>query len=164
LTAIYHPPMIVKGWQDVTGYAKPTIRHVRLEGSGDLKLGAGKDYEVVITWLADAHTLEIGRGFAPDFYPDFWDDLKQLGPQLETVRFEIPEETEPFQFDREEYKAWGGLLDSIEELVTYRFEHGRPFSVVERMVVSESEWVNRQQDFVWRCFYNTRLDQYVGHE
>ena len=96
----------------------------------------------MITLFIDAHTLEIGLGYAPDFCSRFLDDLKESGPQLKTIRFEIP-----------------------EELVVYRFEHGRPFSVVERMVVDESERVSRKQDVAWRSYYdNYCLDQYVRPE
>lgn len=153
-------------WQDLTKHAKPTIRHVRLENPDDRELVESDGCNAVFSLLTDVHTLEIGRGYAPNFYPDFWEDLKQFLPQLRTIRFEIPEETEPHPYPPSEYQAWGAeLLHGIEELVTYRFQQGRPFSVVERMVVSESEPINRQQDFVWRSFYSDRrLDQYIGHE
>jgi hypothetical protein len=46
--------------------------------------------------------------------------------------------------------------------VKHRFEQGRPFSAVERMVVSEDDRENRLQAYVWRCFYGVRkLDQYI---
>ena len=155
---------IVGAWRNLTGYARPTIQHVRLDnpdnGYTDLAEGGAT------TWFMDVHTLEIGRGYAQDFYPEFWDDLKESGPQLKIIRFEISEATEPHQLWEREYKRWGGkLLDSIQELVTYRFEHGRPFSAVERMVISKCEWVNRQQDIAWRWFYNDRhLGEYIQHE
>jgi hypothetical protein len=152
-------------WEDITGHARPTIRHARLcdypedvEDAQDLR-GAKK----VIPLLADVHTLEVGRGYLSLFYPSFLDDLKQLGPQLKTIRFEVWEEMEPFKENSDTYEHWGGcLLDEIEDLVKHRFEEGRPFSVVERMVVSESERSNRLQDHVWRCFYGDRnLGRYL---
>lgn len=154
---------ISEAWQDLTGYARPTIRHVRLHdepGSADPYLS---EDGTVISLLMDADTLEVGSGYVPSFYDDFWDDLKQLGPQLKTIRFEIPEEMEPPGLSDE--KFGGYPLDDIEDLVRYRFEQGRPFSSVERMVVSESERVNRRLDFLWRCFYGScGLDQYVRPE
>ena len=156
---------IGEAWRDLTGYAGPTIQHIRLENSKDRRLGNGKG-DRVTTLFMDAHTLEIGRGYVPDFYSGFWDDLKKLGPQFVTIRFEIPERTVPFRWSGKESEFRGGkLLCSIEDLVTYRFKQGRPFSAVERMVVSESEQVNRQQDLVWRYFFNDCcLDKYIRHE
>jgi len=97
------------------------------------------------------------------WYRGFLNDLKQLGPQLKTIRFELEGNTEPFKDRADVYGGWGGeVLDKIEELVKYRFKHGCPFSAVERMVVSETEKEGRLQDYVWRCFYGDRgLGQYV---
>ena len=155
---------IAKVWNDLTGYARPTIRHVHLHSDVDDDLGTGGTASTVVSLLLDAHTLEIGYGYFPHWYDGFLSDLKQLaGPRLKTIRFGISDTQEPFRSREEEYEDWGGyLLDPIEELVKYRCEQGQPFSVVERMVVSGSERSNRQQDYVWRCFYGSReLSQYV---
>ena len=154
---------VAEVWNDLTGYARPTIRHVRLHDDveGGHFGGAGS---TALSLLLDAHTLEIGNGYFPFWYDEFLDDLKELGPQLKTIRFAIWDELEPFESKADEYQNWGGggLLDDIEELVKYRCEQGRPFSAVERMVISKSERSNRQQDYVWRCFYGSRkLSQYV---
>ena len=151
-------------WEDIVGYARPTIRHVHLrgfpEGSSDASVIDGR---AVFPLLADAHTLEVGRGYLMHWYGDFLGDLMQLGPDLKTTRFEVWEEMDPLVERSDGDEMYGhDLLDGIEELVRYRFENHRPFSVVERMVVSESEQNNRQQGYVWRCFYNDRkLGQYV---
>ena len=48
--------------------------------------------------FADAYTIEIGHGFLLNSYDNFLSDLKsELGPQLNTIRFEVPEEAELFQ-------------------------------------------------------------------
>lgn len=161
-TVVCSLDIIADVWQDLAGYAKPIIRHACLENSQGRRLGSGKGHRM-ITLFTNVHTLEIGRGYAPNFYPEFWNDLKRLGPQLKTIRFEIPEETEPFRGSSKGYDICGGkLLDVIEGLVAYRSEHKRPFSAVERMVASENERVNRRQDLVWKYFYNERyLDQYI---
>ena len=153
---------IPKSWERITGSARSSIKHIRLENPTNIKMryheGNG-----AIALLTDVCVLEVGRGYVPNFYPNFWDDLKGLGPQLKTIRFEIPEETEPFRGWADEYKKWGGEpLDAIEDLVIYRSSHGRPFSCVERMVVSDSKQVNREQKFVWRYFFNDRrLGRYI---
>ena len=149
-------------WQDLAGYARPQIRHVQLYDypEGGRYYGGWRYGREIIPLLTDAYTLEVGCDY---LYSDFLDDLKQLGPQLSTIRFEVWEETEPSRESGDEYESWGGsLLDQIEDLVKYRFEQGRPFSAVERMVVSESERPNKLQDHVWRRFYDGRnLGQYV---
>lgn len=155
------PPVIAKAWRDITGYVNPTIKHIRLENPDEVRLDEDEDPAVAL--FADGvHTLEIGSGYLTQLSSDFLRSLEQLGPQLKTIRFEIPEETEPFGGPIHEH-GWGSdLLDNIVDLVVYRFEHGRPLSSVERMVVSESERINRQQSFVWRSFYDDRsLYQHV---
>jgi hypothetical protein len=153
---------IAEDWQDLTGYTRPAIRHVRLydypESARDYY--GGSDERAIIPLLMDAYTLDVGSDY---LCSDILDDLKQLGAQLGTIRFEVWEEMEPFKENSDEYEHWGdSLLDEIEDLVKHRFEEGRPFSVVERMVVSESERSNRLQDHVWRRFYDGRnLGQYV---
>ena len=157
---------VIETWEGLTRDAPPTIRHVRY-----WKYSEARDLEsefnghAVIPLLADAHTLEIGRGYLLSWYPAFLDDLKQLGPQLKTIRFEIPETKEPFEWEDWDGRRRVKLLDQIEELVKSRFEHGYPFSAVERMVVDKTGRVSGQRDHVWRCFYDSRgLDQYVRPE
>ena len=155
------PGDIAKTWEDFTGYARPTIRHVHLDDSG--AIDRERSNLTLSSVLLDAHTLEIGVGYLPDWYDGFLDDLKQLGPQLKTIRFAIP--------GRDEFWGDNELFDAIEDLVQYRFDQGRPLSAVERMVTdrcraasgtSESKRVNREQEFVWKCFYDCRkLSKYV---
>ena len=155
-----YPSEITEVWEDLTRYARPTIRHIRLHNHPGFINFDEDECGMIIPFFMDAHTLEIGHPYVIHFYTGFLEDLKQLGPQLKTIRFELQEETEPFE-ESEEYDNWDGrLLDVIEELVTYRFIQGRPFSSVERMVVSESERTGRQLDYVWRCFYD-RLERFV---
>ena len=87
----------------------------------------------------------------------FWAGLKGLGPQLRTIRFEVPERLEPFGGSDDPTWFWAvRVLDRIADLVEHRFKEGRPFSTVERMVVSEDEQVDSLQDRVWRRFYDGR--------
>ena len=156
------PGDIAKIWEDFTGYARPIIRHVHLDDNGPIDCDEYKDLTLVPVF-SHAHTLEIGLRYLPDWYDRFLDDLKQLGPQLKTIRFAIPEELEPFVGDVE-FRGDSALLDTIEDLVQYRFSQGRPLSVVERMVTNDNEGANREQDFVWRCLYNGReLGKYLDN-
>ena len=154
---------MTEAWEDLTQHARPTIRHIRLHDHPEGFEINPPNGGTVISLFADAHTLEIGNIYTSCFYNGFMDDLKQLGPQLKTIRFELIQETEPFR-ESNVYDDWDGrVLDDIEDLVKDRFEHGRPFSAVERMVVSGSARTNRLQDYVWRCFYS-RLERYIRPE
>ena len=148
-------------WERLTGYARPVIRRIRLDG--DMKTAGLHDRSATFaSMLLDAHILEIGDGYFPFWYDGFVEDLQQLGSQLKILRFAIPEEMELFGGNGGDEEDRDILLGEITELVKYRFEHGRPLSSVERMVVGGDERSNRQQDFVWRCFYRSyMLGQYV---
>ena len=165
LTFEYNFNLIAETWEEFTGYAKPTIRHIRLANPYGLDFGTDdpENREVLSLYL-DAQTLEIGRGYAK-LYRGFLHDLKRLGPQLEIIRFEIPKGIRPYLELGDERGWWtDGLLDFIEDLVIYRFERGRPLSSVERMVVSKNKEVNRKLDLWWKSFYNDRhLDRYLLH-
>lgn len=166
---------IVGAWQNYTGYAGPTIRQLRFENQKQARCG-GVEGSVGMLF-ADVHTVEIGHGctcfyhgFVP-LCPRILDDLKELWPQLRTIRFKIPGQEDacegmmmgPFL---EDYDPQGErLFDQIEELVVYRFKQKRPFSSVERMLISESEEIDREQELKWSRFYRgRRLDQYIQHE
>jgi len=153
----------VEAWEDLTGYAKPVIRHIRLyDGPEYVEHGCG-DNSTVVLLMADAHTLEVGFNYVMGWYRSFWEDLKQLGAQLKTIRFEVSGDMEPCPDYDCLHDDWDwDVLDSVEDLAKYRFDQGRPFSTVERLVVSESERDNRLQAYVWRCFYGSRnISQYV---
>jgi len=116
--------------------------------------------------MMDAQTLEVGFNYLTGWYSSFWEDLKQLGTQLKTIRFEVSGDMEPcpaYDCIHDDFDC--AMWDTIEDLVKYRFNQGRPFSAVERLVVSEKgekERENRLQAYVWRCFYGIRkLGQYV---
>ena len=146
---------LAETWEDLTGYAKPIICHIRLyDGPEFVEDECCDDYSSVALLMMDAQTLEVGSTYLLGWYKSFWEELKQLGTQLKTIRFEVSKDMEPI----DDSYMW----DHIEDLVKYRFEQGRPFSAVERMVVSESDRENRLQAYVWRCFYVARkLDQYI---
>lgn len=105
--------------------------------------------------MADAHTLDIGLTYLENYC--FQAKLKQLGPQLKTIRFEISEKMNPIKgLGDHRLPGDSQVLDRIAKLIEHRFKEGRALSTVERMVVSENEQVNRLQDRVWRQFYDSR--------
>ena len=148
-------------WEDLTGYAKPVIRHVRLYDGPEFVDHCCSESTTVILLMVDAQALEVGYNYLMGWYDSFWEDLKQLGPQLKAIRFEVSGDAEPCPDEgcmHEDDELW----ENIEDLAKYRSDQGRPFSTVERLVVSESERENRLQAYVWRCFYGSRkIDQHV---
>ena len=141
-------------WDTFTRCEKPTLRHVRLDGW--LTYGCLGDPEFA-SILVDAHTLEIGSDYYPSWYDGFREDLEQHAPQLKVIRFAISGQFGPYGHGEEAGREI--LLGQIEDLVRYRFEHGRPFSAVERMSFRRH---NEVLDYLWRCFYDRRkLGQYL---
>ena len=153
---------LAETWEDFTGYTRPTVRHIRLEGG--LEVDDCDDHDTAfVSGFLDVHILEIGSGYIPLWYCGVLDELKQLGPRLKVIRFAIPDGLEQFG-GSDGGEVWGcSLLEQIEDLVRHRFQQGRPFSAVERMVVGETD--DGQQDYLWRRFYDSRrLGQYVRPE
>lgn len=141
------PYHITQVWQDLTGYARPTIGHVRLKDPWPVSFRG----DAMTTLLMDAHTLELGCVCVEYFCPDLWIQLKKVGPQLKTVRFGAGSVL------MDDCPRTNSLLGRIEDLVAYMFEHGRPISSVGCMMVSRNE----RQDSVWESFYRRRLHRYV---
>ena len=161
LTAKCSPRDFAETWEDLAGYAKPAIRHIRLYDGPDEVDHYCPDNNTIVLLMLDAHTLEVGFNYMTGWYRGFWGELKQLGTQLKTIRFEVSGEMEPC-VDEDDWDVDDEVWDNIEDLVKYRSEQGRPFSTVQRLVVSESERENRMQDYAWRCFYGCRkIGQYV---
>jgi len=148
-------------WEALTGYAKPIIRHIRLyDGPDHVDHDCWDDNSSAVLLMMDAQTLEVGFNYLQGWYRSFWEDLKQLGTQLKTIRFEVSDEMEPCRGNDCSHEEC--FMDTIEDLVKCRFDRTRPFSAVERMVVSENDRENRLQAYVWRCSYGVRkLGQYV---
>ena len=149
-------------WRTFTGRARPTINHIYV-GDGTTWRRRSAGYLVI---LLDARTLEVELIYT---HPGgecgsetFWDRVKRAGAQLKTIRFEVSEDMDPFRSRIDDLDVENRVFDKIENLVKYRFERGRPFAAVERLVVSGNERVNRLQAHVWRCFYNGRdIGRYV---
>ena len=154
-------PAAEEVWRDVTGNAQPTIRHISLfDGSeGGLRV---RGYEnVLIPLMGDAHTLEISREYTQCWVNDIWEHLREFGSQLKIIHFEVSVDSmEPLQGPDTTYDDF--VFKELEGLAKWRFEQGQPFSAIERMVVSEDPEANRQQEEIWRRFYEGRgIYQYL---
>ena len=159
------PDDVVAAWEGLVGYLRPTIQCNCYESPGHfcnngLQVGTS---EIILTLFTDAHTLNISCAHSclsfSCLYPDFWDNLKKLGPELTTIQVEIPKQSQWKASECGCDPKSERLIVAIEDLVRYRFEHGQPFSSVKSMV-SESDKVNTEQELIWREFLD-RLDQYV---
>ena len=139
--------LVVETWRNLTEHAKPIIKRVRFENPDDI------DYHgeagVVIKLFMDASILEIGHGCA-DLYPDFWDGLERLGPQLMIIRFELPGDAEGFP----------GLLKDIEGLIKRMYNSRLPLPLVQRLVIDENGSVNGWQELAWKLFSEGHLSRY----
>jgi hypothetical protein len=137
---------------------KPVIRHICLY-NGPIHaqhLVARNLDNVVALLMANIQTLEVGYNYLKGWYNDFWDDLKQL-MQLKTICFEVLKDMCLDDCTHFDCSCWNAI-----DLVKYQFEPRWPFSVVERLVVSESERENRLNSYLWRWLYGThKLAQYV---
>ena len=152
-------------WRNLTEHTRPSLLCVRIHGQRPMGMFDYSDISTVVsTLMADAHTLEIGLTYSMWWGDTFWRELNQLGPRLKTVRFEVSDKVEPFVDPTSaRYLPNDCLFDEIEELVKRRFREGRPFSTVERMIVSEDEEMNRLQDSLWREFYDARgIQKYLA--
>lgn len=154
---------IEEPWETFTGHARPTIKHIHV-GDGTTWINRGGKF-VVPLLDAYAHTLEVELIYTHTtgwHYDTFWNRVKRAGLQLKTIRFEVSENMDPFHSRMDDPDKDNQVFSRIEDLVKYRFEQGRPFAVVERLVVSEDERVNRLQAHAWNSFYNSRgIGRYV---
>jgi len=156
---------VAEDWQYLTEYARPTIHHVRFYDKQPTDFPPyGFSPMVITTLMADAQTVEMGMSYSGCKSNTLWAELKQLGPQLKVIRFEISEELDPLGGSNDLSPFLDDkVLERIADLVEYRLKEGRPFSTVERMVGSEDEWVDLQQDRVWRSFYeDRRIGEYLA--
>ena len=156
-------PNVASNWQRLTEYARPTIHHVCVYDKQPANTVPYDYISAPITALmVDAHTVEIGLTYSWYRDGEFWAELKRLGSQLKTVRFEVSEKVEPFRgsnySDSESESPFcvNHILEKVEDLVKCRFREGRPLSTVERMVTSEDKRVNQLQDDVWTRFFSGR--------
>ena len=59
------------------------------------------------------------------WYKNFREDLKQLGTQFKTIRFEVSGDLEPWlEIDDRHDDVNGEMWDNIADLVKYRFDQG----------------------------------------
>ena len=106
-------------WHDLTRGADTSPALVRFEGQNPKG-----NFEMKVSPLplfVNAKVLEIGVSFTDSWYPNFWDDVENIGPQLTTLRLEIVEETAP------------EVATSVKKFVEARLKKGMPLAKLERM-------------------------------
>ena len=127
-------------WLGVMDKANPSLDFVRFEGP---KLGpmASENQASPLALFGNAKVLEIGASFAGLWYPDFWEDLGEVGPRLTTLRLEVIEGMKPT------------VATSVEKFVRSRFNKGAPLAKLEsmtfeRMIGEEEEKAKK----LWKRF------------
>ena len=155
---------VAEDWQHLIGYARPTIRYVSIYDQQPVDTYPYGSFSTPLTALmADAHTVDIGLSYSEYWGGEFWIELQELGPQLKTIRFEVSEKMGPFGGSSDPDYCGGHILDKIADLVEHRFKGGRPFSTVERMIVSGDKRVDRLHDHVWGSFCDgRRIREYLA--
>ena len=101
--------------------------------------------------FANAQVLEISAPFADLWYPEFWEDLGNVGAQLITLRLEVIEGMRP------------AAAESVEELVRTRFHKGMPLRKLERMMFEGADKEDEEKaKMLWEEFRaGLDIDQYV---
>ena len=142
-------------WYELTWYARPTIGWIHLGGSSP-DVFYRTPSEDTFGWLIqDASTVEVGLVHGTAWNLNLWGALMNAGTQLKVVRVEVPEHMG--QIGHHYNPAWDDdVFERIDRLVKRRFELGSPLAAVERLVVSDDELVNGEQDAAWGWFYHTR--------
>lgn len=152
---------VQEDWQHLTGYAKPTIRHVSLYDQHIERIPPRDSCTEITALMTDAHTVDFGLTYSVGWDNRLWDKLKLLG-DLKVIRFEVLEEMNPYGEGRgpdEDFSDLDLFWDRIADLVEHRFGNGRALHTVERMVVSEDVEVGRRRDVLWKRFFEDRSIQ-----
>ena len=145
-------------WLGITRNANPRLSFVRLEREG---ANPDNEHNVDASYLplfVNAKVLEISASFADHWYLNLWDDLKEIGPQLTTLRLEVTQ-----WMDTEVTEMFAG---SVKEVVKVRLEKGMPLERLERMrFEGMSKEDERKSERLWEEFRaSLDIDQYLATE
>ena len=113
-------------WLDITRNTDPTPAFVRFDGRGP---GRTLDYHMDTSPLPlfiHAAVIEIGSSFIGSWYPTFWNDLQDVGPQLTTLRLEVVKEKK------------SEVAKLVKRLIKARWKKGMPLEGLERMKYEEA--------------------------
>ena len=143
---------LVSDWLAVTQDANPGPAFVRFEGQG-LDDGEGPGMEVSqLPLFVNAKVLEIGASFAGTWYPNSWEGIENVGPQLTTLRLEVIEGMDPV------------VARSVKKFVEARSKKGMPLTKLERMEFKEMNEENEEKaKRLWEVFRaGLDIDQYLA--
>ena len=120
----YNPPHhadVLSDWLGAVYGADPSLSFIRFEGRGPEWAVKSGMTAFPPSLFVKAKILEIGASFAGLGYPDFWEDLERVGPQLATLRLEVIQGMKPV------------MAQSVEKFVKARFNKGMPLAKLEKM-------------------------------
>ena len=142
---------VASDWFDVINGADPSLTFIRLEGRRFESRGS-EEKASPLPLFVNAKVLEIGASFADLWYHDFWKDVRNVGPQLTTLRLEVIEGMKP------------AVSKSVEKLVRERFDNGIPLVKLERMrFEGMSEDDEEKAERLWGGFRaGVNIDQYLS--
>ena len=141
-------------WLDITDKGGPATTFVRFGEQGP---SYREKYSTEVTPLplfTNAKVIEIGASFAGPWYPTFWSDLRNVGPQLTTLRLEIAE------------GRGSEVAKLVKRLVKARWEKGMPLTKLERMEYEEETGEDKAKaKELWEGFRaGLDIDQYLATE
>jgi len=149
----YNPPDdadVVSDWLDAVHGPDPSLSFIRFEGWQPELTVKNEMKAFPPSLFMKAKVLEIGACFARLGYPDFWEDLEQVGPQLVTLRLEVIKGMKPV------------IAQSVEKFVKARFDKGVPLAQVERMRFEGVEDEEKTEN-LWKEFRGgLNIDQYLS--
>ena len=139
-------------WSDIMLNMDPSPAFVRFDGRLAPEHVAVHEIGVSpLPLLVNAKVIEIGATFAA-WYPTFWRDLQDVGPQFTTLRLEVVKGQ----------KAEVARL--VKWLVKARWEKGMPLEGLERMRYEESsEEDEAKAEELWGRFRaGLKIDRYLA--
>ena len=139
-------------WLGIMRNADSSPTFVRLEGRDVYSRGGYGLRDSPLPLFVNAKVLEIGAVFADRWYRDFWKDLKNIGPQLTTLRLEVAE-------------GMGlTVAESVRGFAKARLEKGMPLMKLERMRFEGLDGEGEEKaEKLWEEFRaGLNIDQYLS--
>ena len=114
-------------WLNITRNMDPTPTFVRFDGREPARRLDHKKMDTSpLPLFTHATVIEIGGSFIGNWYPTFWNDLQDVGPQLTTLRLEVVKEKK------------SEVAKLVKRLVKARWKKGMPLEGLERMKYEEA--------------------------
>jgi len=143
---------MLSDWLGVVYGADPNLSFIRFDGRQPESRVKNEMVTFPPSFFVKAKVLEFGYSFARLGYPDLWEHLERVGPQLATLRLGVIEGMKP------------EIAQSVEKLVKARFNKSMPLEKLERMRIERmSEEDEKKAERLWEEFRGgLDIDQYLS--